>query len=174
MIYFPTRKEMVAALPKNMVIAELGVFKGNFAKVILNEMNPKKLYLVDLFVGYFMSGDQDGKIIEYAQLEDELIKVREFFKPFENVEVVQSSTTEFLKSVPYLDMVYIDADHSYNSVKSDLELSFLKVKKGGLITGHDYVKNTEAEKAVNDFCLENHLQISILTNENHPSFVIVK
>ena len=36
------------------------------------------------------------------------------------------------------DFVYIDADHSYESVKKDIELYLPKLKKGGIIGGHDY------------------------------------
>jgi predicted O-methyltransferase YrrM len=37
-----------------------------------------------------------------------------------------------------IDMVYIDADHSYASVKADILAWSDKVKVGGLIAGHDY------------------------------------
>lgn len=37
-----------------------------------------------------------------------------------------------------IDMVYIDADHSYDSVKADILAWSDKVKVGGLISGHDY------------------------------------
>lgn len=37
-----------------------------------------------------------------------------------------------------IDMVYIDADHSYDSVKADILAWSDKVKVGGLIAGHDY------------------------------------
>ena len=51
--------------------------------------------------------------------------------------------------------MFIDADHSYDGCKSDLESWFQKVKFGGLISGHDY-KNTEypcfgVERAVDEF-----------------------
>jgi predicted O-methyltransferase YrrM len=37
-----------------------------------------------------------------------------------------------------LDFVYIDADHTYESVKKDLSLWIPKVRKGGVVMGHDY------------------------------------
>lgn len=37
-----------------------------------------------------------------------------------------------------LDVVFIDANHQYADVKSDIEMWLPKVKKGGLICGHDY------------------------------------
>jgi hypothetical protein len=38
----------------------------------------------------------------------------------------------------YFDLVFIDADHSYDAVKQDIDLWFPLVKKKGLLTGHDY------------------------------------
>jgi predicted O-methyltransferase YrrM len=37
-----------------------------------------------------------------------------------------------------LDFVFIDANHSYKSVKEDIEAWLPKVRVGGLLTGHDY------------------------------------
>ena len=36
------------------------------------------------------------------------------------------------------DFIYIDGSHTYESVKRDLELYLPKLKKGGIIGGHDY------------------------------------
>lgn len=36
------------------------------------------------------------------------------------------------------DFVFIDADHSYKSVRDDIGLWLPKIKEGGLIAGHDY------------------------------------
>jgi len=173
---FENRNEMISTFDKNLIIAELGVFEGDFSKVINEICEPKELYLVDLFNGYFGSGDKDGKNYHYVQLEDEMNKLVDFFKESENVKIVKNSTTDFLNSLDdnYLDVVYIDADHGYSSVLNDLNLSYKKVKNGGLICGHDYVLNTEAEKAVNDFCSEMNLMIEFLTKDGCPSFCIKK
>jgi predicted O-methyltransferase YrrM len=37
-----------------------------------------------------------------------------------------------------LDFVFIDADHLYESVRADIIAWWPKIKKGGLLTGHDY------------------------------------
>jgi len=37
-----------------------------------------------------------------------------------------------------LDFVYIDADHSYNAVKEDIAAWAPKVRRGGIVAGHDY------------------------------------
>ena len=44
-----------------------------------------------------------------------------------------------------LDFVYIDANHEYHCVLEDIELWFPKVKKGGVVSGHDYITSTAIE-----------------------------
>lgn len=170
------RNKLLNLIEKDLIIAEIGVFEGEFSKIIFNECKPKKLYLVDLFNGYFGSGDKDGNNYHYVQLEDEMKKIQNYFINNTNVIIEKNDSVKFLNSLEdnYLDMVYIDADHSYNSVLNDLKIAFKKVKSGGYICGHDYVKNTEAEKAVNDFCDIFNLKIKYITNDGCPSFLIIK
>lgn len=53
------------------------------------------------------------------------------------------------------DMVYIDADHSYESTKNNILKWFSKVKKGGILCGHDYHMG-EVKQAVDEvFKFEN-------------------
>ena len=56
------------------------------------------------------------------------------------------------------DMIYIDADHSYNSVLNDIKKWFSKVKSGGVISGHDYYIS-DVKKAVDEFFGENNTKI---------------
>ena len=37
-----------------------------------------------------------------------------------------------------LDLVFIDGDHSYEGVRLDIDCWLPKVRKGGIISGHDY------------------------------------
>jgi hypothetical protein len=173
---FETRNEMLEKFHKDSIIAELGVFEGEFSKIIYEICKPSKLYLVDLFEGYFGSGDKDGKNHHYVQLEDEMSKLQEHFKDDSSVEIIKSYSTEFLKSLPneILDIVYIDADHSIQGCLDDLNLSYDKVKVGGLICGHDYVSGVGPFYAVNQFCNERGLKIEMITNDGCPSFCIIK
>ena len=54
-----------------------------------------------------------------------------------------------------LDAVFIDADHSYEAVKMDIQNWMPKVRKGGILAGHDYNSAWPGViKAVNEIFLE--------------------
>jgi predicted O-methyltransferase YrrM len=50
-----------------------------------------------------------------------------------------------------LDFIFIDAAHDYESVKKDITAWFPKIKKGGIISGHDYSWSPGVREAVNEF-----------------------
>lgn len=52
---------------------------------------------------------------------------------------------------PYFDMVFIDAEHTYEAVKEDIFLWRPLVRKGGILSGHDYGSYPEVTKAVDKY-----------------------
>ena len=47
-----------------------------------------------------------------------------------------------LKGHGLFDLIFIDADHSYEAVREDIIAWWPKVKNGGIISGHDYQMGT--------------------------------
>ena len=172
------RNDLLSLLPKGMVVAELGVFKCEFSDILLKQLQPSKLYLVDIFPNYMCSGDKDGNNIVHENLEQLLPDIINKYKANPEVVITKSTSSDFLRSLAddILDMVYIDANHSYEYVKMDLELSLHKVKKGGFICGHDYTSTMFPDiiRAVDEFCLKSNLKIEYLTNDGCPTYVIIK
>jgi len=69
-----------------------------------------------------------------------------------------------------LDFVFIDAAHDYISVKKDINAWYPKVKKGGVISGHDYSWGPTVRQAVDEFF--NPLELKI--QETEGCWVVVK
>lgn len=143
----PQRKFLLNMMPKNGVCAEIGVERGEFSVQILEHTKPKKLYLIDSW--NWESNQQSGK-----KVYDTVLKT---FGSIKSVDIIRSESAKASKQFPdsFFDWIYIDADHSYQSVKTDLELYFRTVKPNGFITGDDYgypKKNcARVAEAVNDF-----------------------
>lgn len=164
MLVFENRIDMIhTILQEGMVGCELGVFAGEFAEHLVKR-NPKHLILLDAWEGETLfSGDQDGNNgTSYpAFYLEEMVKQK--FRDCSNVEICKAWTFDGIPKIAdnSLDYVYIDADHSYEGMKRDLELIRLKMKPYGLILGHDYEMNFEKAKypwkfgvrqAVDEFC----------------------
>lgn len=112
------RNLLLQKIPKNIILAELGVFKGEFSEVIMNTINPSLFYLVDLFEGIACSGNKDGNNIVNYDLVKSYTDLKEKYENT-NTKVVKNTSFDFLFSLDddFLDGVYIDADHSYEGVK---------------------------------------------------------
>jgi len=154
-------------LTSELVGAEIGVYRGFNAFEMLHNMNIKTLYLVDPYKGYM---GKDG--IEYpdgvSDVQGDKTKIptmktakKEAHKLIdrENKKVVwiEKDSVEALKEIPNnLDFVYIDANHNYEYIKADIENYYKKVRKGGVLGGHDYNddRHPGVRKAVNEFLIK--------------------
>eukprot|EP00928_Gymnodinium_smaydae_P075144 TRINITY_DN58143_c0_g1_i1.p1 TRINITY_DN58143_c0_g1~~TRINITY_DN58143_c0_g1_i1.p1 ORF type:complete len:479 (-),score=57.32 TRINITY_DN58143_c0_g1_i1:231-1667(-) len=50
-----------------------------------------------------------------------------------------------------VDMVFVDADHSYAATLKDIKLWYPKLRRGGVMGGHDFGSNQEVTRAVMEF-----------------------
>lgn len=139
--------------------AEIGVDKGYHAKEIQETLNPKILFLIDPWNNYM---DMDSKeIIGEAHYQLTL----SLFKGATNIGIMRNTSFEAVQAFPDkdLDFVYIDGEHTYEAVISDIVRWYPKVKKGGVLAGHDYHETVPGVvRAVNEFCTKqkiNFMQI---------------
>ncbi len=169
------REELLSFLPKNGVVAELGVDEGEFSQKILDINLPQKLILIDAY-----------ETKRYSLKKLELIK-NKFSKQIKDgkVEIRKGYSTDFASYFPdeFFDWIYIDTNHTYQTTMRELLLYSEKIKRNGFICGHDYVLgNWKAHgkygviEAVREFCALNNWEFVYLTFEehNHHSFCIRK
>lgn len=143
-----SRQFLLEMLPKNSIGAEIGVHLGEFSARILEVVAPRRLYLIDPwehqtgdeYVNAWYGGEAEGGQAEmdsrYAAIQ------RRFANQIAGgqVSICRGYSSEELEKLDdeSLDWVYIDGNHLYDFVKVDLEVSFRKVKQGGLVCGDDY------------------------------------
>lgn len=167
------RNELIKKVPKGLIWAELGVFDGEYSEQILKWAKPKRLYLVDIWKGSWLSGDKDGtNERSYPDMQQVMEDLKKKFKK-EPVKFCQMTTDDFYKTYRFcFDVVYIDADHSFESVKRDLENAY--AQGCPYILGHDYNKKRfpDCVRAVDEFCEARGLEIKYLTEDGCPSYLI--
>jgi hypothetical protein len=126
-------------LPTGAEVAELGVFLGTLADVILKLNRPARLWLVDPWQGNtFGSGDANG---EHPLIVGNFYNVPAWladkFQHWPEVAICQETSLDFLSRCPALDCVYIDTTHTYEQTLAELRASLNAVRHGGWIGGHD-------------------------------------
>jgi len=117
--------------------AEIGVERGLYSEVLL-EHNPN-LYLlcVDAWKAY--RGYREHVTQEKLDgfYEDTRLRLSRFYG---RCQLVRQFSVDAAKEVPdrSLDFVYIDGNHALLHVIADLAAWEPKVRKGGIVAGHDY------------------------------------
>lgn len=118
--------------------AEIGVLDGEYSEVLCKS-NPKaKLYSIDPWVPHHGYTDFTRKETFEKALEKAKARLSQY-----NCEIVQKFSLDAVNNFPdeSLDFVYIDSDHSFQSCTNDIVEWSKKIRQGGIISGHDYIKH---------------------------------
>ena len=176
---YETVNELYLDIPKDGIGAEIGVCKGRNSVSLYHVAKPKKLHLCDIW----RERHPNACLIDAPSLwEDDHRRLvgKLFQREIEayKVEIHREYGGNFLYSLEdnYLDWVYLDACHDYKSVSIEIEAALLKVKKGGLIMGHDYVTNCQVWKAgviraVNENIQAGKMKMVGISLEKYPSYM---
>ena len=119
--------------------AEIGVDKGEFAKIIAEKSHIQRYYGIDSWLDCFGS---DPKA--YDPIGENRYKAAEAlldsYITSKRIELVKMDSELASAQCPInlIDYLYIDGDHSLGGIFIDLKCWCPKVKIGGIISGHDY------------------------------------
>jgi hypothetical protein len=158
--------------------AEIGVFDGSFARLIL-ERNPKSLLLIDpwLHQESRVYPDDDWANLSTEQFELLYQDVKSRLGSDPRVAIARDFSYHYAKNVPYesIDFVYIDAVHTFEGCYCDALIWYQKLKHGGWLCGHDFTgKFLGVRYAVEAFSKLSGEKMSLLTMEQHASWGIQK
>ena len=150
--------ELLENTPEGGIFVELGAYKGKSTSFIVTEMINKgrniKFTTVDTFEGDSGSKDKTEveayKQVNVSKMEDEFDKNTEHLS--EHFEVIVAYSFEAAKYFDSnsVDTIFIDAGHSYEAVKADIEAWLPKMKDGSIMAGHDYSGWPGVGKAVRE------------------------
>lgn len=145
-------------------IAEVGVFKGEFAKYMNKAFPDRKFYLFDTFEGFDNKDIQIEKNNNYSTGEQD-------FSDTSIDEVISKMTNKgnciikkgyFPESLEGLEdnfcFVSLDPD-LYKPILEGLQYFYPRLNKGGYIFIHDYNNDyySGAKKAVREYCYQNNV-----------------
>lgn len=156
---------------------EVGVAFGDFSEVILKECRPSVFIGVYIFV-------LDRVPIMWGQRTSEILGGRSHYEYYADrfareisanqVAVLKGDSVVALQSLPddSVDILYVDADHSYGAVKQELDIASRIVRDDGWIILNDYTMrdNVTGEvygvvQAANEFMLREGWEMTYLALE---------
>ncbi|HLK28846.1 MAG TPA: TylF/MycF/NovP-related O-methyltransferase [Puia sp.] len=160
-------------------IAELGVYKGKFARYINQYFSERLLYLFDTFEGFdnrdvssetqkqFSTGEQDFSdtsieaVLKLMPFPEKCVPVKGFFP-----ESAKEVNDEFV-------FVSLDAD-LYEPIYSGLNFFYPKLVQGGYIFIHDFNNDNYkgSRKAVEQFCEEQKINFLPLPDSGGSSIIM--
>ncbi|MCC5789672.1 MAG: class I SAM-dependent methyltransferase [Opitutales bacterium] len=129
-------------IPWHGKVLEIGVFKGDFASFLLKS-SPAKLYLCDPWFKYTEYWKWSDSKSSTPMTKDALKNIRMTYRDeIERGQIIPvvDYSMNFLPNCEdnYFDFVYLDAKHTYDSVKAELSLLSKKLKPGGFVAGDDF------------------------------------
>lgn len=126
--------------------AEIGVETGNYAEVLCKANPTSYLICVDPWTPY--KGYRDH--VTAAKLEDFYQTTQKRLAPYTVTFLRQFSVDAARDYVPdaSLDYVFIDGNHDFRHIAEDLCAWVPKVKPGGIVAGHDFVKRSNPADGV--------------------------
>lgn len=113
--------------------AEIGVCKGQHARTLLRLNKSLNIILVDPWCSYGRLSQEKAEL-RYA-------KCLESLAPYEDrIKYMRMNSMDAVQEIKdgSLDFVYIDGLHEFDPVMMDIIRWSPKVRKGGIIAGHDY------------------------------------
>jgi hypothetical protein len=170
---------LVARAADGAVFVEVGAYLGRSSLYLASRIKQAgkniRLHVVDRWDGWVYSDchaeaspaqtqDVFGQFVRNvrrAQVEDVIYPLK-----------MSSEQAANLFEDGTLDFVFLDADHAYEAVRRDLAAWFPKVKRRGVLGGHDYLNADfpDVRRAADAFFREQELPLQI----HGTSFLAVK
>tara|TARA_B100000378_G_scaffold252787_1_gene228311 strand:+ start:360 stop:1079 length:720 start_codon:yes stop_codon:yes gene_type:complete len=127
-------------LNKLKTVAELGVYKGEFAKVLLDKCSSiEKYYMVDPWRKLDdWNKPANTSSAEFENIFKEALNKTYFAKSKRTI--LKGKTIEVINEIEdeSLDFIYIDGDHTLRGISIDLLTSWNKVSENGFVAGDDF------------------------------------
>lgn len=169
--------DLLPLLPKGGIGAEIGVLKGEFSTLLLRACAPARLHLIDPWLE--QTGDYKFDISNTPQVQQDSLyhHVSMVFAgeiASQRVVLHREYSDQAADRFPanYFDWIYVDGNHTYEAVQSDLRKFAPKMKDTGFILGDDFINSSFYTKmkfgvveAVQDFVRSEGYEFVLLTQD---------
>ena len=144
---------LASFLPVGLTMVEIGAYAGESMEVYAGSGKVRKIFSVDPWEPGYDPLDPASSC-DMALVESEFDRRAAQFQGVVEVVKLKMKSLEAAKLFEdeSLDFVYLDGNHRYHAVRSDLKAWVRRVRPGGLIGGHDYANadHLDVMKAVHE------------------------
>lgn len=157
--------KMVEKYPSGSHFVEIGSWQGRsaccMAVEIINSNKDIKFDCIDTWKGS-QEHKADPRVV-FDQLYSIFLLNTKPVSHILNPIRMRSCDASKLYEDDSIDFIFVDGDHSYEGVLSDLENWFPKLKLGGTIVGHDYGNENHPglKKAADEFSYKYNISMTI-------------
>ena len=134
--------KMIDRFPSGSKFVEIGCWKGQSAYFMCNNIIKSKKEIEFFCIDTWQGSEEHIKNYDLTNLYETFLNnmklVESYYFPLKLDSI--SASKRFKDNS--LDFVFIDAAHDYDSVKADILAWLPKVKKNGILAGHDYYPNS--------------------------------
>jgi predicted O-methyltransferase YrrM len=177
--------DLLAKMVGAETILEVGVAWGYHAEHLLLNLPSITYTGIDPYLSGY--DKNDGFAADVAELfkDDEqssmdrlyeAVKLKLIEKFPGRATLVREKSTDWMdKDSNTFDVIFLDGDHTFETVRKELSSFWTKVNEGGILAGDDY-DWPEVKKAVDEFANEKKLQIKFLSKESrgYPTYFFLK
>lgn len=161
--------------------AEIGVFDGQYSKMLCDNIPGLKLYAIDPWEVY--DDLPELKIDKPSVRVNYIDKIAESYEQAKNL--LQDHSCKLIKKLSLdavkdftknsLDFVYLDGNHSFDYIMQDIIEWSKIVRPGGIVSGHDYTTRgykeigCQVRTAVNTYTSIHKIEPLFITSERRSS-----
>jgi len=144
--------------------AEIGTAAGQYAEALCERIPKVELYCIDpwkKYKGNRRGGSHDHQVNNHAAAVNRLRHYRTHLIQLMSVDALPLFAEESL------DFVFIDGHHDYEYVRDDIRDWSYKVRKGGIVAGHDYYEfdNSGVIQAVDEYAQAKGIELNIIPED---------
>lgn len=142
----PTREDILPLLPKAGVFCEVGVALGELTERVLADCAVRQFLAIDIYTLHLYPEMWAGRVGQTLGGRNHAEFYAAKFAPAIAsgvLKMLEGNSTDLLAGLPdgSVDAFYVDAHHSYDAVRAELEIMNAKTSPDGIIILNDYIMN---------------------------------
>lgn len=134
--HMETYDYLISQCPEGGTIVELGAWLGKSSSYLVDNATNRNVIIIDSWKGSPNELGTTHKLATQVDIYD-VFKSNMGERSYQSIRGLSKDVVDSFQDES-LDVVFIDLTHTYEEVKQDIILWLPKVKKGGILSGHDY------------------------------------